>query len=128
MKARILLQFIGLIISFRIASSALASGAAPGSASLVYQNRASNIFVQSVLPALAKRLDQLLTAGATKVYYRIRADGRAESVRVVSARPNNSVSDTCTSILKSTKFPPIPEAVQREQKKHYLDMSSQFGG
>ena len=129
MTARILLPFFSIIISFTIAFSAIASGAAAGSASLVYQDGASNVFMQSVIPALAKHLDQLLAAGATKVYYRIKADGRVEieSVRVVSARPNKFVSDTCTSVLQSAKFPPIPEAVQREQKKNYLDMSSEIG-
>jgi hypothetical protein len=128
MKTRIFAAFLSMIVSFAGAFSALASGAPAGSASLAYQNRASNVFVQAVMPALAKRLDQLLAAGPTKIYYRIRADGRVESVRVVSARPNKFVSDTCTSITKSTKFPPIPEAVQREQKKNYLEMSSLIGG
>ena len=84
--------------------------------------------MQSVIPALAKSLDQLIAAGGTKVYCRIKVDGRVENIRVVSARGNKFVSDTCMSILKSTKFPPIPEAVQREQKKNYLEMSFQIGG
>ena len=84
--------------------------------------------MRAVLPALARRLDQLLAAGATKVYYRIGTDGRIESVRVVSARPNKFVQDTCTRVLQSTKFPPVPAAVQRELKKNYVDMSSEFGG
>jgi outer membrane biosynthesis protein TonB len=128
MRTRILVTMLSLIMSCGIGSSVLAAGAAPGSASLTYQNRASNVVVQAVLPALAQRIDQLMAAGATKIYYRIRADGRVESVRVVSARPNAFVQDTCSRVLKSTKFPPIPEAVQREQKKKYLDMSSQIGG
>jgi hypothetical protein len=35
---------------------------------------------------------------------------------------------TCSRVIKATKFPAIPEAVQREQKKNYLEMSSQIGG
>jgi outer membrane biosynthesis protein TonB len=128
MKAHILCLFLGIIMSCGIASFAIASGAAPGSASLTYQNRASNVVVQAVLPALAQRIDQLMAAGRTKIYYRVRADGHVESVRVVSARANAFVQDTCSRVLKSKKFPPIPEAVQREQKKSYLDMSSQIGG
>jgi outer membrane biosynthesis protein TonB len=128
MRARIRIALVSVIIGFGVASSTLASGAAPGSASLAYQNRASNVVVQAVLPALAQRLDQLMAAGPTKIYYRIKADGRVESVRVVSARPNSFVHDTCTRVLRSTKFPAIPEAVQREQKKGYLDMSSEIGG
>jgi outer membrane biosynthesis protein TonB len=128
MKAHILGLFLSIIIGSGAASSVLASGAAPGSASLAYQNRASNVVVQAVLPALAQRIDQLMAAGPTKIYYRIKADGQVESVRVVCARPNAFVRDTCSRVLKSTKFPPIPEAVQREQKKNHLDMSSQIGG
>jgi outer membrane biosynthesis protein TonB len=116
------------LISSGAACSVRAAGAPPGSASLAYQNRASDIFVRAVLPALVQRLDQLLAAGATKVYYRIRADGQVESVRVVSARPNRFVQDTCARVLKSTKFPSIPEAVRRELKKNHVDMSSEFGG
>src|SRR5437763_7865600 len=67
MSERIFFPFLSVIISFTIASSAIASGAVPGSASLVYQSRANNIFVQSVIPELAKSLDQLIAAGGTKV-------------------------------------------------------------
>src|ERR1043166_10124286 len=112
MRSRIFASLLSLIISVGFASSALASGAAPGAASLAYQSRAGSVVVQAVIPALAQRLDQLIAAGATKIYYRIKADGRVESVRVVSAHPNSFVQDTCTRILKSTKFPPIPTAVQ----------------
>ena len=128
MRAHICIAVAALAISAGAAGSVRAAGAPPGSASLVYQNRASDLFVRSVLPALAQRLDQLLAAGATKVYYRVRADGRIEGVRVISARPNRFVQDTCTRVLKSTKFPPVPEAVRRELKKNYVDMSSEFGG
>jgi outer membrane biosynthesis protein TonB len=128
MRAHILICFLSGIISLGFASSAIAAGAPAGSASLAYQNRASNVVVQAVIPALAQRLDQLMAAGPTKIYYRIKADGGVESVRVVSARPNSFVRDTCTRVLKSTKFPPIPDVVRREQKKNYLDMSSEIGG
>ena len=128
MRAHICIAIAAALITAGAAHPARAAGAPPGSASLGYQNRASDIFVRTVLPALAPRLDQLLAAGATKVYYRIGADGRIESVRVISARPNRFVQDTCSRVLKSTKFPPVPDAVRRELKKNYVEMSSEFGG
>ena len=128
MRAHLLISFLSVMISLCVGSSAVASGAPAGSASLAYQNRASNVVVQAVIPALAQRLDQLIAAEPTKIYYRITADGRVESVRVVSARPNSFVRNTCVRVLKSTKFPAIPEAVRREQKRNYLDMSSEIGG
>jgi hypothetical protein len=123
MRTHTILSFFAFIIGFTITPSALASGAPPGSASLVYQSRVAKVFMQSVVPALAKGIDQLIAAGPTKVYCRIKADGRVENVRVISAHANKFVFDTCTRMLSSTKFPPIPEAVQREQKKTYLEMS-----
>jgi outer membrane biosynthesis protein TonB len=127
MRAHISIAFLAIVISFRLTASASASGAPSGSASLAYQNRVSAFVVHAVIPALAQRIDQLMAAGATKIYYRIKSDGQVESVRVVSARPNSFVQDMCTRVIKSTKFPAIPEAVRHEQKKNYLDMSSQIG-
>ncbi len=76
MRAHTCTAIVAAFISFAVTCSAPAAGAPLGSASLAYQNRASDMFVRAVLPALAQRLDQLLAAGATKVYYRIRADGQ----------------------------------------------------
>jgi hypothetical protein len=47
MRARSLIALVNAIIGFGVASSTLASGAAPRSASLAYQNRASNVAVQA---------------------------------------------------------------------------------
>jgi outer membrane biosynthesis protein TonB len=127
MRAHISIALLLFLIG-SLAPSVRASGAAPGSASLVYQNRVSEIVVRSVLPALGQRLDQLIASGGAKIYFRISTTGQVETASVVSPRPNSFVRDTCLRGIRSTKFPPLPEAVRREQKKNYLDMSVQIGG
>jgi len=126
MHPQTLPRLLLFLFSIFVVHAASGAGAAPGSASLTYQNQVSAIAARAMVSALAPRLDQLLDAGGVKCTYRISAKGQVESVNVSCPRPNRFVRDTCVRVIKSTKFPPIPAAVMSEQKKNWLVVTSQI--
>jgi outer membrane biosynthesis protein TonB len=63
-----------------------------------------------------------------KVSFRLNAEGRVEKVNVTSRRASRFVADTCSRVLKSAKFPPIPPKVIAEQHHNWVDVDVTIGG
>lgn len=121
MRNRRLQACLALVICALSALATAANAAAPGSATLAYQDRLNDIVIHLLAPRLASRFDLLRGAGTLKLIYRVRANGDVESVKIIS-RANQFVTDTCVHTIKSAKLPPIPKSVIKEQGREWVDV------
>src|SRR4051794_35091662 len=112
MSRAFLLLTCGLIAFFAVDESCIA--AAPGSATLEYQQRVNGIATQAIAQALAPHF-ALLRGGTVKLVYRVGPQGNVQRVKVVATHPNRAITDLCISAIKAAKFPTIPQRVLKEQ-------------
>jgi outer membrane biosynthesis protein TonB len=125
MKTRIL--FASLLAIF-VSSAANMLAASSGAATLAYQKRVQSIVTQRVLAALIPRFAQLQRAGsgAVGVRFRVLVTGQVESVTITQRHPAGFVNSTCSHVISSAKFPPIPTKVIHEQGHAYVDVTSEI--
>jgi hypothetical protein len=121
MRARRLLAIIVAIFAY--GTSVLA--ASNGSATLAYQKRIQWIVMMRVGGALIPGFHQIQRAGSGSLAGRIRllATGQVESVTLTQRHPASFANSTCTRVISSTKFPPIPARVLSEQGHPYVDIT-----
>ncbi len=74
------------------------------------------------------RVDQFMAARGVHVTCRINARGQVQDVQVRTGRPNRFVQETCVRVLKRTTFPKIPQEVQAELRKDWLEFTVEIGG
>jgi len=118
------LTLLAVLASF--ASPVLAAGS--GSATLAYQNRVQGIITSRVIAALIPRFQQLQRAGSGAVgaRFRVLATGQVESVTITRSHPAGFVNSTCSRVISSTRFPPIPSKVIHEQGHPYVDVTTEI--
>ena len=125
MRSHIALLTLSVVLAC-FASPVLAVSS--GSATLAYQNRVQGIVTSRVIAALIPRIQQLQRAGsgAVGVRFRVLATGQVESVAITRRHPAGFVNSTCTRIISSTRFPPIPSKVIHEQGHPYVDVTAEI--
>ena len=125
MRLRFVLLTFWLVIA-SLASPVMAANR--GSATLSYQNRVQSIVMSRVFAALIPRFQQLPRAGSGAVgaRFRVLASGQVESVTVTRRHPASFVNSTCSRVISSTRFPPLPSKVIHEQGHPYVDVTTEI--
>jgi TonB family protein len=109
-----------------VAVSAACIAAAPGSATLGYQQRVNGIATQVIAQALAPHFAQL-RGGTIKLIYRVGPQGKVQSVKIVATHPNRVITNACVNAIKAAQFPPIPQSVLKEQGQKWVDVNTEIG-
>jgi hypothetical protein len=122
--ARKLLPLTTSVFAFAIAGAGFA--AAPGSATLAYQQRVNGIATQIIVKALVPHF-ALLRGGTVKLTYRVGVRGNVQGVKLIGAHPNRVITDSCISAIKAATFPPIPQSVVKEQGHNWVDVDTEIG-
>ena len=118
---------LSLLVLFAASATSVNAGSS-GSATLAYQKRVQSIVTSRVIQALIPHFWQLQRGGSgtVGVRFRVLATGQAESVAVIERHPLGFVNKTCLRVISSTKFPPIPAKVLREQGHPYVEITSEI--
>jgi hypothetical protein len=117
--------FVGMFVLFALTPMLAANG---GPATLAYQKRVRYMAVMRIGGALIPYFYEIQRAGSGTIVtrFRLRETGRAENVKITQRHPFGLANSIASHVISTTKFPPIPSPVIREQRHPYMDITFQL--